>query len=215
MEEYFSGKPPLRREIWSLFPPAKRIPQFPGARAAAEKLFELPELKTAKTLKVNRDRAQAHVRRFALERGIVLFIATHRLGKGFLRLDPHTRKVSRVAVEDVPPLDGVIVGSVAVTRTGYQCGVGFGYCDVEYAILRMHGHGKMPVYTTVMREQIVRLFPYYEHDVSLSAFATPDELVVIDFPGPSPKTIDWTGLPDELLDEMPILQKMRRNRKKK
>lgn len=215
MEEYFSGKPPLRRAVWAEFPPEKKIPNFPGARAAAEKLFELPLLARAKTLKVNRDRAQAHVRRLALERGITLFVATQRMERGFLKLDPATRARSYVSLEEVPPLDAVIVGSVAITRTGYQCGVGFGYSDLEYALLRMHGHPKIPVLTTVAPQQIVRLFPYYEHDVSLSAFATPDELVVIDFPGPSPATIDWTRLPDELLDEMPLLQELRRKRRKK
>ena len=41
-----------------------------------------------------------------------------------------------VALADLPAIDAIVCGSVAVTRDGGRCGKGEGYSDVEYALLR-------------------------------------------------------------------------------
>jgi 5-formyltetrahydrofolate cyclo-ligase len=186
---YFSGKAPARAAVWERLPPHGRIPNFAGAKEAAERLFAHPILAAAKKIKVNADAPQLFVRTIALERGITVFIET--------------------PLETLPDLDAIVVGSVVVTRDGYRCGRGVGCADIEYAILRELGHPPVPVFTTVHPLQFVRFFPAYEHDIPLSGIATPDELIAIDNPAPPPRGIDWSRLPEERIREMPILAELR------
>ena len=53
-----------------------------------------------------------------------------------------------VALADMPGLDAIVCGSVAVTRDGRRCGKGEGCSDLEFAILRELGHPPVPVATT-------------------------------------------------------------------
>ena len=64
-----------------------------------------------------------------------------------------------VALADMPALDAIVCGSVAVTRDGRRCGKGEGYSDLEFAILRELGHPPVPVATTVHDLQIVDSVP--------------------------------------------------------
>ena len=72
------------------FPPHGRIPNFDGAPAAAERLFEQEPFRSAQRLKVNPDAPQRHVRIEALRRGCEVLVPTPRLRGGFKRLDPAT-----------------------------------------------------------------------------------------------------------------------------
>jgi 5-formyltetrahydrofolate cyclo-ligase len=234
-QDYFSGKPNARTAVWDRleregvarfpFPPHGRIPNFAGAKEAAERLFEHEILAGAKRIKVNPDAPQRPVRALALARGITVYVPTPRLKGGFRKLDPRRipkeqrakaaalSKADDYAVEvplsKMPQLDAIVVGSVVVTRDGYRCGKGEGYADIEYAILRELGHAPAPILTTVHPFQIVRYFPAYEHDTPLCAIATPTELIRIDNPAPPPRGIDWSRLPEERLAEMPILAELR------
>ncbi|NIR88055.1 5-formyltetrahydrofolate cyclo-ligase, partial [Candidatus Bathyarchaeota archaeon] len=67
-----------------------RIPNFVGAEKAAQNLRELPEYKVAKVIFCNPDSPQKPVREVALRDGKVVVMATPRLRKGFLLLDPGT-----------------------------------------------------------------------------------------------------------------------------
>jgi 5-formyltetrahydrofolate cyclo-ligase len=82
---------------------------------------------------------------------------------GFKKLDPRRippdkieaaaslsrgdRWSEEVALADMPGLDAIVCGSVAVTRDGRRCGKGEGYSDLEFAILRELGHPPVPVAT--------------------------------------------------------------------
>jgi 5-formyltetrahydrofolate cyclo-ligase len=83
------------------------------------------------------------------------FVPTPRLRGGFKKLDPcrippdkieaaaslsrGDRWSEEVALADMPGLDAIVCGSVAVTRDGRRCGKGEGYSDLEFAILRELG----------------------------------------------------------------------------
>jgi 5-formyltetrahydrofolate cyclo-ligase len=228
----FQDKDRARTAVWSTldeegvarfpFPPHGRIPNFDGAPAAAERLFTIDLFSDASCMKVNPDAPQRYVRIEALERGCTVLVPTPRLRAGFKRLDPATippderasaaslsnmdQWAAPVALEDLPPLDAIVTGSVAVTRAGHRCGKGEGYSDLEYAILRELGHDPVPVATTVHPLQIVASVPTDPHDLPLSTLVTPDETISVDNPPPPPDGIDWAALSDEALDEMPILQ---------
>ena len=155
------------------FPPHGRIPNFAGAEVAAARLLDIEPWKSATAIKVNPDSPQRPLRAEALRRGITIFIPTPRLRGGFKKLDPRrippdkieeAASLSRgdhwseeVALADIPELDAIVCGSVAVTRDGRRCGKGEGYSDLEFAILRELGHPPVPVATTRARSADGRL----------------------------------------------------------
>jgi len=235
MNVRFDTKSAAREAVWDTleeegaarfpFPPHGRIPNFDGAPAAAERLFERTPFSDARRIKANPDAPQRHVRIEALQRGCTVYVPTPRLRGGFKRLDPGQiprddrtsaaalsnmdRWAEPVALDALPQLDAIVTGSVAVTRTGRRCGKGEGYSDLEYAILRELGHDPVPVATTVHPIQLVESVPADAHDLPLSWIVTPEETVEVPDPPAAPTGIDWEALSDEDLDEMPVLQELR------
>jgi 5-formyltetrahydrofolate cyclo-ligase len=232
----YVDKAAARKAVWDTlkakkaarfpFPPHGRIPNFAGARQAAERLLAHPVFKRVRVLKVNPDSPQSWVRRLALERGITVITPTPRLKGAFRKLDP--AKIPReryaeaaslkrggawgedVALDAMPNVDLVVMGSVAVTRDGRRLGKGHGYADLEYALLRELGNPAVPLATTVHRLQIVQGLPAEAHDAPLSLIATPQELIEVKRRRAPPRGIDWKRLPEEALDEMPVLRELRR-----
>src|SRR5918997_4142660 len=81
----------MDREAVSRFPGAEgRIPNFAGAKGAAERLAKHPAWTNAEVIKANPDSPQTHARRLALEQGKVLVMAVPRLRDQhpFRLLDP-------------------------------------------------------------------------------------------------------------------------------
>ena len=230
----FTDKPSARTHVWTTltdegaarfpFPVEGRIPNFAGADEAAQRLVDSAVFEGVERIKSNPDSPQKYVRRRALERGITVFVPTPRLKGGFMRFDPDqipeekyedASMLSRwddwaeeVALDDLPQLDLIVTGCVAVTRDGRRCGKGEGFSDLEFGILRELGHDPVPVATTVHDLQVVDSFPIDDHDIGLSAIATPDELITVDDPPEGPGGIDWSLLTDEDLEEMPILKEL-------
>jgi 5-formyltetrahydrofolate cyclo-ligase len=230
-----TDKQDVRQEVWDRleresiarfpFPPHGRIPNFAGAREAAERLLDDPLLRDARRIKVNPDAPQLPVRRLALERGIVVYMPTPRLRAGFLCLDParipkreraraaslsHARRHAReVPLEKLPTPDVLVVGSVAVTRRGGRCGKGEGYADLEYGLLRELGHPRMPVATTVHPVQLVPRLPRDATDLPLDLVVTPEATWRVARPARGPDGIDWRKLPPERLEAMPVLAELR------
>ena len=238
MTRNFTDKQEARQAVWDRieqeklgafpFPPHGRIPNFKGARQAAVRLFDHEPWKSATNLKINPDAPQRPVREEALRRGITVFVPTPRLKGGFKRFDParipddHIREAASlskgerwaqdVALEDLPQMDAIVCGSVAVSPAGRRCGKGEGYSDIEFAILRELGHAPVPVATTVHDVQLVAALPAGPNDLPLSLVVTPTQSVVIEAPPPAPTRIDWDGLGPEALAEMPILKDLKARR---
>ncbi|MFB6375911.1 MAG: 5-formyltetrahydrofolate cyclo-ligase, partial [Bradymonadaceae bacterium] len=171
----FDTKDAARRHAWQTltdrgaarfpYPVEGRIPNFDGAEAAAERLFEHPLFANVDCIKVNPDSPQKYVRQQAFRHDITVFVPTPRLKGGFMRFDPaeipeehyaDASMLSRwepwaeaVELEALPQVDVIVAGCVAVTRDGRRCGKGEGYSDLEFAVLRELGHAPAPVVTTV------------------------------------------------------------------
>ncbi len=235
METRFTSKHAAREAVWGRleaeklarfpFPPHGRIPNFVGAKEAAARLFEVEPWKSARRLKVNPDAPQRYVREEALRRGMTVYVPTPRLRSGFTCLDPSRippDKIGRAAslsagrtwaysvrLEDLPQMDAIVCGSVAVTRDGHRCGKGEGYSDLEYGILRELGHRPVPVATTAHPVQIVDAFPADPNDLPLSIIVTPDDVVRVKRPPPAPSGIDWDRLSEADLAAMPVLRDLR------
>lgn len=234
MNTVFPDKDSARAWVWQTlqdrraarfpFPIEGRIPNFAGAEAAAERLLQLAPLRTAATVKANPDSSQRPVREALLRRGVVLYVPTPRLAGGFKRLDParippaHYREAAAlstmdrwaepVPVRELPQMDVIIAGSVAVTPVGKRCGKGHGYGDLEYAILRELGHRPVPVLTTVHDVQVLEDFPSDVHDLPVHWIATPETVIEVTNPPQPPTGIDWTALPADALKSMPVLAEL-------
>ena len=127
----------MDREGVSRFPGAEgRIPNFAGAKLAAERLAGHRIWKRAQVIKANPDSPQTHVRRRALEEGKTIVMAVPRLRDQhpFRLLDPRKLSAEQVreaatikgalrhgrvmADEELPEIDVVLTGSVAVNLKG-------------------------------------------------------------------------------------------------
>jgi 5-formyltetrahydrofolate cyclo-ligase len=231
-------KDQVRRAVWkamdqegvSRFPGADgRIPNFAGAKMAAEKLAGHRLWKRARVIKVNPDSPQTHARRIALEEGKTLIMAVPRLRDThpFRLLDP--RKLSAkqkreaatikgalrhgkvVAEEELPEIDFVLTGSVAVNLSGARVGKGGGFSDLEYGLLieagRIDDH--TTVATTVHPIQILREhLPTTDHDLPVDLVATPRAVIEVERQYPRPRGILWNHLQPPQIREIPILERM-------
>ena len=231
-------KDQVRRAVWkamdregvSRFPGADgRIPNFAGAKLAAEKLAGHRSWRRARVIKANPDSPQTHVRRLALEEGKVLVMAVPRLRDQhpFRLLDPRklTQKQVReaatikgalrhgkvVALEEIPEIDFVLCGSVAVNLSGARVGKGGGWSDLEYGLLieeqRIDEH--TVVATTVHPMQIVREhLKVLAHDLPVDMIATPRAVIEVERQYDRPRGILWDHLQPPQIHEIPILERM-------
>ena len=235
------NKAELRRKIWGLmtekgisrFPGAAgRIPNFVGAEKAARVLATTTVWQRARTCKCNPDAPQLPVRQAALEQGKVVYMAVPRLRteRCFLELDPKKIRGSLrqaasirgaatvgrlVRVADIPVLDLVICGSVAVSRSGARVGKGGGYSDIEIALLTAEGKvsGGTPIATTVHSVQMVRdAIEMQRHDITVDLIVTPEKVVETRTRFPRPSGIYWDLLSAEKIAAIPVLDRLRRER---
>jgi 5-formyltetrahydrofolate cyclo-ligase len=240
--DVLAAKAALRQEIWAAMRAAKvarfpgaegRIPNFTGAEAAARRLADTPQWRDAGTVKANPDSAQLPVRQRALEDGKTVYMAVPRLAEPepFFALDPDhlaeaprkaasirgaSRSARRVTLADLPPVDLVVMGSVAAAEDGARLGKGGGFADLEFALATAAGLiGPHTVSVTTVHElQVVPsgTIPLTSHDVPVDLIVTPER--VIDCrPGRGPRRpagIRWDDLTEEKIAAIPLLAAVRR-----
>lgn len=117
-----------------------------------------------------------------------------------------------VAPDDVPHVDFIVSGSVAVTEEGTRIGKGEGYSDLEFAVLHALGAADddTTITTTVHEVQLVDDAPAPEpHDVPMDVVVTPERVVRTETTVERPDGIDWEVLPEEKIEEIPLLQRLR------
>lgn len=232
------AKQAVRKSVWDRLettgvtrfpkPVHGRIPNFIHADIAAQRLAALHEFRNAASVKVSPDAPQRPVRHRVLWEGKLLLTPTPRFREGFLSLKADRiprasltaaatiggafRFGEKVPLDRLPPIDLIVVGSVAVSRDGARVGKGAGYSELEYAVLKEMGRitDRVPVATTVHDLQIIPDLPFEEFDVPVDLIVTPTQ--VIRTPGelPRPKGVLWDRLSPEKLDEIPILVDLRR-----
>ncbi|MDI3297940.1 MAG: 5-formyltetrahydrofolate cyclo-ligase [Bacillota bacterium] len=235
MSDVARAKERLREEVWERlesrraaafpFPPRGRIPNFRGAAEAARRLAGSPLWQAARVVKVNPDAPQQPVRERAVREGKVLLMPTPRLRGGFMLLEPgavppgrereatsirHFLAYGRVVrLAELPPVDLIVCGSVAVDAHGHRVGKGEGYSDREFALLRELRGGPIPVATTVHELQLVASVPREPFDLLVDLVATPSRLLETEPDGAQPAGIDWSRVSEAELEAMPILRELR------
>src|SRR5262249_46754942 len=216
----------IRARVWALleergaaaFPGAwGRIPNFVGASAAADRLAGAEEWRSARVIKSNPDAPQRYVRLRALREGKIVYMAVPRLRQArcFWELDPRRLKDVRAAASiqgaaragravdprDMPHIDLIVAGSVAVSRTGARVGKGGGYSDLEFAICRTVGciDGRTRIATTVHPLQILRgTLPETAHDFRVDLIVTRDQILRPRRSRPQPAGIIAADLEEEI-----------------
>lgn len=227
-------KSEIRSHVWDAlseegaarfpFPPHGRIPNFDGAKEAARRLVKSEWFDGIDVVKVNPDAPQRYVRIAALERGIRVLVPTPRLRGGFYLLDPSQIDdeaiekaaslshmdawATTVELDDLPQIDLIVTGCVAVASDGGRCGKGEGYSDLEYAILGALGQSAIPIVTTVHPLQVVPEIPAEAHDMTLSAYALPEKIVATEISPQPPAPLDWEQIDADDRQEMPVLQEL-------
>ena len=232
------SKDQVRKEVWkameregvSRFPGAEgRIPNFAGAKLAAQKLAAHRLWKRARVVKANPDSPQTHARRAALEDGKTLIMAVPRLR------DPHPFRVLEpkrlskaaikeaatikgalrhgrvVALDELPEVDLVLCGAVAVNLSGARIGKGGGFSDLEFGILIDAGKidDHTTVATTVHPIQILREhLQTTSHDLPVDVIATPRAVIEVERTHERPRGILWDHLQPPQIREIPILERM-------
>lgn len=236
-----AGKDALRAEVWgglesaavNVGPVWSRIPNFAGADLAAWNLAQLPQWKAACIVKCNPDPPQIPVRLRALYDGKIVYAPVPELTAAhpFVCLDPkvlaergvafETAATSQgflahgepVQFEEIPRLDFVVVGCVAVTCTGGRTGKGGGFADLELGIFRELGKVQpgTPIATTVHSSQVVddARLPMMSHDSPLDFIATEAELVVTGTNLDQPRGVDWERVQPDQYRNIPFLAALR------
>lgn len=195
-----ASKREIREFVWRLleekgvaaFPlPARgRIPNFKGAREAALRLRGLEEYRRAKVVFCTPDSPQRPVREFVLRDGKTLLMASPRIKRGFVLVDPTADpreastirgafKFGRIVYAPETKIDLLVVGSVAVSPSGYRLGKGTGYFDREFKILQRYRciDEKTPIATTIHDLQIVEDLPVDPWDVPVDIIVTPTRVM--------------------------------------
>lgn len=227
----------LREKMWALLdvenvgrtgPVHGKIPNFHGADQAARRLSQHPGWITARVVKANPDKAQAEVRRSAVEAGKLLYMAVPKIATEdpFYLIDPQKLSTApeiasfgKLAAQHAPrthpermrPLDVIVCGSVAVSPNGVRIGKGAGYSDIEMALLAQAGlvTDTTLIVTTVHSLQVIdEPIPESEHDVSVDLIVTPEEVIPCP-PRRRPSGIHWESLTEDKVSAIPILQAMR------
>jgi 5-formyltetrahydrofolate cyclo-ligase len=231
------SKDEVREDVWrameregvARFPGAEgRIPNFAAAKAAAERLARHPAWLAAATVKANPDSPQTHARRLALEQGKVLVMAVPRLRDlhPFRLLDPRglsahelreaatikgaLRHGTVIDLDQVPELDLVLSGSVAVNLKGARLGKGGGFSDLEYGLLSEAGKidRHTVVATTVHPIQILREnLLMTAHDIPVNLIATSRAVIEVDGAYQRPPGVLWDHLQPPQIHEIPVLER--------
>jgi 5-formyltetrahydrofolate cyclo-ligase len=236
------AKQEVRERIWALlerrkaarFPGARgRIPNFAGAGAAAACLAAQPPFREARVVKANPDAPQLPVRAQALAEGKLLLVAVPRLTdpRPFLALDPErldvpprraasiggaARHGRKLAVDEVPPVDLVVCGSVAVNREGARVGKGGGFSDLEFALLVEAGLiGDATVLATTVHPLQVLDEPLPEtgHDFRVDLIVAGEEVIACPRARRPPGVL-WDHLSEDKIAAVPALGAARRRRRR-
>ena len=113
--------------------------------------------------------------------------------------------------KEIPHIDLIVAGSVAVNRKGSRTGKGGGFSDLEYAIGREFGFVEedVTILTTVHPLQIMdHDLPETDHDFRIDFIVTPTGIIQTYRRGGRPPGIIRDHLTGQKISEIPILEEI-------
>jgi 5-formyltetrahydrofolate cyclo-ligase len=115
-----------------------------------------------------------------------------------------------IDLDEVPELDLVLTGSVAVNLKGARLGKGGGFSDLEYALLSEAGKidRRTVIATTVHPIQILREnLLMTGHDIPVNLIATPRAVIEVEGAYRRPPGVLWDHLQPPQIHEIPVLER--------
>ncbi len=114
-----------------------------------------------------------------------------------------------VSLDELPSIDLIVVGTVAIALAGSRVGKGEGYAELEYATLRPLGRidAEVPIASTVHDVQVVEAIPMEPFDLSIDIDAHPRPRHARRPPQAHRHPLDH--LAPERLEAMPILKELK------
>ena len=231
---YEKVKSELRKQAWARLesyevvvgprPCYCKVPGFLGGISAAGKIAKTSFFKQARAVYFTSDGASRPLREEALRRGKTIVLSQPLL-KGYVVV--HGSEVSarearmlstlrgalqmgeKLTLLEGIKVDMVVIGSVAVDKSGGRLGRGDGLYDLEYALLRemRAAEEKTPVVTLVHDVQVLDAeIPMLPHDVPVDIIATPSSLLMITARKyPKPSGVIWDLLPIQKIKSSRVL----------
>ncbi|HEY9086802.1 MAG TPA: 5-formyltetrahydrofolate cyclo-ligase [Anaerolineaceae bacterium] len=234
----------LREQVWKdlqpvALPDSRRhydfdlfIPDFMGSQVCADSVRLMPEYQSARFVFMAPDNSLTLLRRYAVEDGKTLLLATAGLARGFRIILPGmvpagqeplaatldgaemlSRPVSLDEMRLLGVLDLVFTGVSLVTNEGVRWGSGYGYFDLEWAIFRDLGiaTANTPVIGVAHDCQVVDLaLKPSASDATVDILVTPGGTRSIQHEQSKPDGIQWNLISMDLLPRIPLLQELAR-----
>jgi 5-formyltetrahydrofolate cyclo-ligase len=230
----------LRRVVWQRLVPVARpdsrfdldfsafVPDYEGSRECAERLRGQPEYDDARLMFVAPDNNLVALRRQALADGKRLVVATFGIRRGFVLLEhvppehqelaatldgleSSGRPLTLAELRASEPVDLVVTGAAAVTRSGVHFGKGHGYFDLEWGLLRELGLADphTPVAVVVHDVQVVDdPVPHAPNDCVADLIVTPTTLLRGDPDLEKPPGLFWDRIGAAQLASIPYLAEL-------
>jgi 5-formyltetrahydrofolate cyclo-ligase len=211
------------------------IPDFRGSSAATDHAIDLLCYRSARTILITADNSLEQLRYRALKDGKTLLVATHRIRRGFVILDP--RRIAEDKYEYASCLDGMekpgigrhatlaqmqeegtkvdvfILGSFAVSSRGSPIPFGNDFSRAQWFLLadREIASEDTPIITIVHESQIVdEEVDGGEHSIRCNFVITPAKHIEIkEAKKPNIKTMSFDIFPKEVMNTVPPLQELR------
>lgn len=179
MKKQWQNKQQIRNYIWNMLlenkiavfplPPHGRIPNFKGAKSAAEHIHELSEYHKATCIFTGPDAVLRPLRDLILRDGKKLAYATPHMHSFKIiypppfgerkNIDTTIKGLISQGIELKEKVDIAIIGSVAVDLRGNRIGKGAGYGDKEISFLK-NNNPNLLVGTLVHSSQVMDDFSY-------------------------------------------------------
>jgi 5-formyltetrahydrofolate cyclo-ligase len=115
------------------------------------------------------------------------------------------------SVEQLPLIDLIIAGSVAVNKDGRRLGKGGGYSDLEFALASHYGKitDKTLIVTTVHSLQITdQDIPIEQHDIPVDFIITPETVIETKTRYPRTSGIFPEILTDDYIENIPVIARL-------
>jgi len=211
------------------------IPDFAGSQVCADTVRMLPEYQASKFLFIAPDNSLSLLRRYAVEDGKTLLLATAGLARGFRIILPgmvpagqeplaatlegsevFSRPVSLDEIRELGKLDMVLTGVSIITHQGVRWGRGYGYFDLEWAIFCEIGIASQetPIVAVAHDCQLVDLeLRPSPSDALVDILVTPGGIHTITPDQPKPDGLIWSQLSKDLLPLIPLLKELYMRRK--
>jgi 5-formyltetrahydrofolate cyclo-ligase len=212
---------------------ASFVPDFEESRRCVELIRKMPEYRGARTLVVTADNNLEGFRELALADGKRLVVSTYGLLRGFVlvrgkrirsedralaaTLDGMERFGKQLAYAELRaagPIDLVVSGAAAVSRSGVHFGKGHGFLETAWGLLSEMGlvGQQTPVIVSAHDCQLIdEPVPCAAFDVTVDVIVTPGEVVRCR-QLPKPSGLYWDRVPREFADARPYFAELRQQR---